>query len=139
MKHTFIKYSLVGGSALIVDGLVFYLLHFGIIGLNVHLSRIFAFFVAACAAWYFHKIFTFKVYSEKSDMRQLGKFLLLNGSGILLNYIIFSIGIYFFSSNSQEKPAGLSYENNLLLEKSDILIIALISFSCIEPLGKLIS
>tara|TARA_B100000674_G_C37679078_1_gene840648 strand:+ start:90 stop:476 length:387 start_codon:yes stop_codon:yes gene_type:complete len=125
VKHTFIKYSLVGGSALIVDGLVFYLLHFGIIGLNVHLSRIFAFFVAACAAWYFHKIFTFKVYSEKSDMRQLGKFLLLNGSGILLNYIIFSIGIYFFSSKegvllSFLTGSGIAFLYNYAISKNII-------------------
>jgi len=96
---TFFRYGMVGGSALLVDGIIFYILHYSSLGLDIHPSRILAFLISACVAWYFHKIFTFKSESKKRYIIQLGKFLLGNGSGIFLNYLVFSIGIYFQPSN----------------------------------------
>jgi putative flippase GtrA len=88
-----IKFGIVGGMGFVVDAFVLFML-INFLYLNPYLSRLISFVFAASFTWFLHSKYTFSVKTVNLSHQWI-KFIIFNGSGMILNFLIYSAIIYF--------------------------------------------
>jgi putative flippase GtrA len=91
----FVRYSIVGGSATLVDISILYLL-VDIINLHLLISIFISFILAATWNFFINKIWTFKC-SKKNIQTQYLQFISIATIGLLLTFILMLIFVEIFN------------------------------------------
>jgi putative flippase GtrA len=88
-KSQIVKFALVGALGFLVDSGILYVgLYF--FDLGYYLGRLVSYLSAATVAWYFHRVFTFRMHNGKNKKKQLFSFIVLNSIGGAANYLIYA-------------------------------------------------
>ena len=90
-----IRFSLVGVLGFMVDA-GFLQLFVSLFKLDLYISQVIAFLIAASVTWYFNRRFTFKDEAQTDKKRQWGLYLLLNTAGGAINYGVYALCIANF-------------------------------------------
>ena len=93
LPKQFIAFSIVGTIGFIVDAGTLHLL-LATSGLGFYLGRLFSYLTAASVTWFLNRRFTFKDRRKSGRARQWGRFLIVNTSGGIVNYCIYSLLVF---------------------------------------------
>ncbi len=88
-KSQIIKFALVGALGFLVDSGVLYVGLY-VFDLGYYFGRLISYLSAATVAWYFHRVFTFKLQGGAGKKKQLASFIVMNSIGGGANYVIYA-------------------------------------------------
>ncbi|WP_413282971.1 GtrA family protein [Vibrio sp. MA40-2] len=93
--HQQFSFLLVGGSAFLVDSLVFWLL-FTLAEVGIYIARIVAFSVAVLITWYGNRTFTFKARQKTKAKQQIIRAFVGALISLIPNLAVFAALVPFF-------------------------------------------
>ncbi|MEH0666273.1 GtrA family protein [Vibrio scophthalmi] len=88
-ESPFVRFALVGGAGFIADSGVFVTAHY-LLQFDVMLSRLLAFFCAACVTWLGNRVFTFASQS-RDKWSEWGRFMVSACLSALPNFAVFTL------------------------------------------------
>ena len=95
LPKQFLAFSIVGTIGFVADAGILHLL-LATTGFGFYLGRLISYLAAASVTWFLNRRFTFNDRSKTGRARQWGRFLLVNTSGGLVNYCLYSALVFGF-------------------------------------------
>ncbi len=86
------RFALVGVLGFLVDA-GFLQLFSSVFKIDLYISQVIAFLIAASVTWYFNRNFTFKNGNPSNKKREWSLYLVLNTVGGLINYAVYALSI----------------------------------------------
>jgi len=103
----FFRFGIVGCAGYVVDVAALYVAIYGL-GAGPYWGRVFSYLCASSSTWYMNRLITFADLRSDKLAGEWLKFVLLNGIGGVVNYIVYTIYLHYGFSSAATPAVGVA-------------------------------